>query len=61
VFSSEALLERVWSAESERSAEGLRGCIKKLRDKIDDKDGKSFITNVHGVGYKFAAPVVGGE
>lgn len=53
VFSSDALLERVWSSESERSPEGLRGCIKKLRDKIDDKNSPSHITNIHGVGYKF--------
>jgi DNA-binding response OmpR family regulator len=58
VFSQEALLERVWSSDSERSSEGLRGCIKKLRDKIDDKDQASLITNIHGVGYKFDPPAV---
>ncbi len=53
VFSTEAILERVWTAASERSPETLRTCFKRLRDKIDDKGKPSVIQNVHGVGYKF--------
>jgi DNA-binding response OmpR family regulator len=53
VFSSEALLDRVWTADSERSAETIRSCIKKLRNKIDLPDQPSPIKNIHGIGYKF--------
>lgn len=52
VFSPEALLERVWQSESERSPESIRTLIKKLRKKIDAPDGESHIENVHGVGYR---------
>jgi len=53
VFSSDALLERVWTSDSERSAETIRSCIKKLRSKIDLPDQPSPIKNIHGIGYKF--------
>jgi DNA-binding response OmpR family regulator len=56
VFSSEALLERVWSSESERSSDTIRSCIKKLRNKIDVEGEQSMIKNVHGVGYVFEVP-----
>ncbi len=56
VFSPEAILERVWSAESDRSPETLRTCLKKLRNKIDTQGQPSMIKNLHGVGYKFEAP-----
>ncbi len=52
VFSPEALLDRVWQSESERSPESLRTLIKKLRRKIDAQDAQSLIENVHGVGYR---------
>lgn len=52
VFSPEALLERVWKSESERSPESIRTLIKKLRKKIDTPGGDSLIENVHGVGYR---------
>lgn len=52
VFSSEALLERVWTSDSERSSETIRTCVKKLRDKIDAEGKPSIIKNIHGVGYK---------
>ncbi len=51
-FSPEAILSAVWSAESETSTESLRTTIRKLRQKIDPKGSPSFISNVHGVGYK---------
>ena len=53
VFNQEALLERVWTAESERTSETIRTCIKKIRSKIDTEGKESLIKNVHGVGYKF--------
>lgn len=52
VFSTEALVARVWPSESERSPETLRSAIKKLREKIDSAGESSLIQNVHGVGYK---------
>ncbi len=56
VFSAEALLDRVWSSESEASPETIRTYIKRLRQKIDRKDEQSsIISTVHGVGYKLEA------
>jgi len=52
VFNQEALLERVWTADSERTSETIRSCIKKIRNKIDTAGRESLIQNVHGVGYK---------
>lgn len=55
VFSTDTLLDRAWPSTSERSADTLKTCIKRLRDKIEDAGGK-VIQNVYGVGYKFVAP-----
>jgi DNA-binding response OmpR family regulator len=52
VFSPSDLLNAVWTAESDRSPETIRTCIKKIRDKIDVEGKDSLIQNVHGVGYK---------
>lgn len=52
VFSPNDLLNAVWTAESDRSPETIRTCIKKIRDKIDQEGKDSVIQNVHGVGYK---------
>jgi DNA-binding response OmpR family regulator len=49
VFSSEALLNRVWPADSEATEEALRSTMKRLRKKVDP-DG-ALIKTVHGVGY----------
>ncbi|MBC7999626.1 MAG: response regulator transcription factor [Leptolyngbya sp.] len=54
VFSPEAILDRVWQTESERSPESLRTLIKKLRRKIDTAGDATLIQNVHGVGYRLA-------
>ena len=53
VFSSEAILDRVWPAESTRSPDTLRTCIQRLRKKISIPGQDSVIVTVHGVGYKF--------
>jgi two-component system, OmpR family, manganese sensing response regulator len=55
VFSPEALLDRVWSSESEASPETIRTYIKRLRQKIDTEGQPSLISTVHGVGYKLEA------
>lgn len=58
VFSPDALLERVWPLDSERSPEGVRTLIKKLRAKID-YSVVSLIQNVHGRGYKLVPSASG--
>lgn len=55
VFSAEALLDRVWSSESEASPETIRTYIKRLRQKIDTEGQPSILSTVHGVGYKLDA------
>lgn len=54
IFNASTLLERVWTADSEKSAETIRTTIKKLRNKIDTDGTPSLIQNVHGVGYKLS-------
>ena len=55
VFSAEALLDRVWSSDSDASPETIRTYIKRLRQKIDTAGAQSLISTVHGVGYKLDA------
>ncbi len=52
VFAAEALLNRVWVAESEATVDALTTCIKRLRKKIDVAGQESIIRTIHGVGYK---------
>ncbi len=52
VFSQEALLERVWSSESDASVFSVYTAVKTLRKKITDPGGKSILATVHGLGYK---------
>lgn len=54
IFNASTLLERVWTADSEKSPETIRTTIKKLRNKIDTDGLPSLIQNVHGVGYKLS-------
>jgi len=56
VFSAEALLDRVWSSDSEASPETIRTYIKRLRKKVDVEGKASILSTVHGVGYKLDAP-----
>ena len=49
VFAPEALLNHVWSSQSEATEEALRTAMKRLRKKVDP-DGE-VLRNVHGVGY----------
>jgi DNA-binding response OmpR family regulator len=51
VFSGDALLDRVWAAESAASLDTVRTYIKTLRKKIDSEGNASLIRTVHGVGY----------
>lgn len=54
VFTVEAIAERVWSSESEISPETVRPYIKRMRDKLTDKDGRCQLITVHGSGYKLS-------
>lgn len=56
IFSQEALLNRVWSSESETSPESVRVCIGTLRKKIDGDQAQSYIETVFKRGYMFVVP-----
>jgi DNA-binding response OmpR family regulator len=49
VFTPEALLSRVWPAESESTDEALRTAVKRLRKKVDPEG--TMLRTVHGAGY----------
>jgi DNA-binding response OmpR family regulator len=54
VFSSDALLQRVWHSESEATSEAVRTCLKRLRKKIDETDdeAQSIIQTIPRIGYR---------
>lgn len=51
VFSVDALLSRVWTADAEPTYGSIYSCIKRLRRKLDDKGKPSIIKTLYGVGY----------
>jgi DNA-binding response OmpR family regulator len=57
VFSTNAILDRVWASESDATSDSLRTFIKKLRKKIDEEGKESIIRNLPGVGYRLDAPI----
>lgn len=54
IYSSDALLGRVWSNDIEASPDAVRTAIKRLRKKIDESEDEndSLIENVRKVGYR---------
>ncbi|HEY9719309.1 MAG TPA: response regulator transcription factor [Trichormus sp.] len=52
VFAPEALLNRVWSSDSDATIEAVTTCIKRLRQKIDTAGQASLICTVRGAGYR---------
>lgn len=52
VFSQEALLERVWSSESDSSIFSVYTAVKSLRKKMVTGDEKCALKTVHGLGYR---------
>ncbi len=56
VFSPDALIQRVWTLDSNASIEGLRMAISRIRKQLDDDSGKSIIENVNRVGYRLNPP-----
>jgi len=55
VFSSEALLQRIWDTDSEPSTNALRSAMRRLREKLGEDGDNSIIENIHGVGYRLRA------
>jgi DNA-binding response OmpR family regulator len=56
VFSSDALIQRVWTSDSEATGEAIRTTLKRLRKKLGDNDDTNpIIQTVHGVGYRLRA------
>lgn len=54
-FSTETLLDRVWSNQSDATAESVKSCVRRLRKKIDIEGAPSLIENAYGIGYRFVA------
>lgn len=54
-FSSDTLLNRVWSSESDIAPDAVRQCVKRLRQKLDSVDRGSYIKSVQKLGYKIDA------
>lgn len=54
VFSSDAIVQRVWSFDSEVTAAAVRTSVLRLRKKLDDseEEDSSFIENVRRIGYR---------
>lgn len=52
LFTSEALIERVWHSESQATVRSLQTCMARLRAKIDLPDQPSIIETVYGTGYR---------
>ncbi len=52
VFSQEALLDRVWSSESDASVYSVYTAVKTLRKKLTTDGKKSLLCTVHGMGYR---------
>lgn len=50
VFSAQAILDRVWTSESDATSDTLRSYITRLRSKIDSQE-QSLIKTVHKQGY----------
>jgi DNA-binding response OmpR family regulator len=54
VFSAEALLDRVWTLDSDASVDAIRGCVVRLRKKLDKGGKSSLLQNIYGLGYKIS-------
>ncbi|MBX9694768.1 MAG: response regulator transcription factor [Cyanobacteria bacterium] len=51
-FSTQELLDHVWSSSSDSAFSALTSCIKRLRKKIDSPGSSSLIKSVYGTGYR---------
>lgn len=50
-FTSQTLMDRLWSSESESSTDVVRVHITRLRKKLSDKSDKQLIRTMRGLGY----------
>jgi two-component system, OmpR family, response regulator len=57
IFSSEAILQRVWNLDTEATSDAVRTSVKRLRKKLDESDDEdsSVIENVRRIGYRLRA------
>lgn len=55
-FSADAIMDRVWSSESDAAPDTVRIQIMRLRNKLDIDGKESMIKTVHRVGYMFVPP-----
>jgi two-component system copper resistance phosphate regulon response regulator CusR len=53
VFSADAIIDRVWSTDTESNPSVVRTYVNRLRAKLDVDGKESVIATVHGVGYRF--------
>jgi DNA-binding response OmpR family regulator len=58
VFSSEALIRRIWNTDSESSDSALRSTLRRMRQKLGEDGENSIIENIHGVGYRLRSKKV---
>lgn len=56
IFDADALLDRVWSSDSEVSRDLVKVYINKLRSKLKVEGEPPLIVTVHGVGYRLDSP-----
>jgi DNA-binding response OmpR family regulator len=52
VFNADALLNRVWGADSEASPDSVKVCISRLKSKLHGRGDLPFVENLFGVGYR---------
>lgn len=52
IFSTDALLSRVWSSDSCATADSVRMCVARLRNHLKNLPGCPIIETIKGVGYK---------
>jgi len=58
VFSTDALLQRVWHTDSEATSDALRTAVKRIRQKVDDEGSDSLIENIPRLGYRLRGGVI---
>jgi DNA-binding response OmpR family regulator len=52
IFSTEAILDRVWDSGSESSEDAVITSVKRLRKQLDDDGATSIISTIRGAGYR---------
>lgn len=52
VFSAKALLNKIWSSETNVSPEAVSTCVRRLRKKVDTDPDQPLISIIHGVGFR---------